>query len=48
LIDGNDGGVWSTGDSGNTWLDLNATISTNMFFSGALHPTNPDFILGGL
>jgi hypothetical protein len=27
LIDGNDGGVWSTADSGNTWVDLNATIS---------------------
>ncbi|MGO9258560.1 MAG: putative Ig domain-containing protein [Bryobacteraceae bacterium] len=48
LIDGNDGGMWSTADSGNTWLDLNASISTNMFFSGALHATNPDFILGGL
>ncbi len=48
LIVGNDGGVWSTTDRGQIWQDHNATLSTLMFFSGSLHPTDPNFILGGL
>jgi photosystem II stability/assembly factor-like uncharacterized protein len=48
LIDGNDGGLWSSTDGANTWQNHNATISTNMFLSGALHPSNPNFILGGI
>jgi photosystem II stability/assembly factor-like uncharacterized protein len=48
LIAGNDGGVWSLASPESAWQSHNATISTNMFFSGALHPKNPDFILGGL
>ena len=48
LIDGNDGGVWSTADLGMTWQNHNRTLPTAMFFSGSLHPTNPNFILGGI
>jgi photosystem II stability/assembly factor-like uncharacterized protein len=48
LIQGNDGGVWSTVDLGRSWQNHNRTFSTAMFFSGALHPTNPNFILGGI
>ena len=48
LIDGTDGGVYSTVDGGRTWQSHNRTLPTLMFFSGALHPTNTDFILGGL
>ena len=48
LIVGNDGGVWSTPDRGATWTHHNNGLQTNMFFSGALHPTNPDFIVGGI
>jgi photosystem II stability/assembly factor-like uncharacterized protein len=48
LIDGNDGGVWSSTDSGATWQNHNGSISTAMFYSGALHPTNSNFVLGGL
>jgi uncharacterized protein (TIGR03437 family) len=48
LIVGSDGGVWSTTDLGNSWQDHNLTLSTGMFYSAALHPTDPNFILGGL
>jgi hypothetical protein len=48
LIVGNDRDVWSTASPGSAWQSHNGTISTSMFFSGGLHPTNPDFILGGL
>ena len=48
LIDGNDGGVWSTTDFGASWLNHNDTLSISMFFGGSLHPTNPDAMLGGI
>ena len=47
LIDGNDGGVWSTADLGASWQNHNAGLPTNMFFSGARHPADPNFIVGG-
>jgi photosystem II stability/assembly factor-like uncharacterized protein len=48
LIAGTDGGIWSTTDFGASWRNHNRTLPTLMFFSGALHPTDPTFILGGL
>jgi photosystem II stability/assembly factor-like uncharacterized protein len=48
LIVGTDGGIWSTTDFGATWQDHNRALPTLMFFSGALHPTNPTHILAGL
>jgi hypothetical protein len=48
LIDGNDGGVWSTGDRGESWQNHNGTLSTIMFTGAALHPTDPDVILAGI
>jgi photosystem II stability/assembly factor-like uncharacterized protein len=48
FIDGNDGGLWSTADRGETWTNHNRTFSTVKFISGALHPTDPDFILAGI
>ncbi len=48
LILGNDGGVWSTTDLGDHWQNHNGAISTAMFYSGALHPTDKNFIFGGL
>jgi hypothetical protein len=46
LIAGNDGGVWSTTDSGANWNDHNTTLSTIQFFEGSLHPTDANFVLG--
>jgi photosystem II stability/assembly factor-like uncharacterized protein len=48
LIDGNDGGVWSTTDFGGTWQNHNHSLSTSLFFSGSLHPSSPNVILGGI
>lgn len=47
LILGNDGGVFSTTDFGGSWQNHNPSISTVMFYNGALHPTNPNFIISG-
>ena len=48
LIVGTDGGVYSSTNRGDTWQTHNRTLPTLLFVSGALHPTNSDFILGGL
>lgn len=48
LIIGNDGGVWSSPDLGATWQNHNAGISTAMFYSGALHATRRDVVIGGI
>lgn len=48
LINGNDGGVESTVDHGDSWQNHSATISTVMFYGADLHPTNPNFALAGL
>ena len=48
LVLGNDHGVSSTTDLGNTWQNHSPTLLNTMFYSGALHPSNPNFMLGGL
>ena len=47
LIVGNDGGVWSSTDEGATWSNHNTNLAITQFYKGALHPTNPNFALGG-
>src|SRR5262245_26751612 len=47
LIVGNDYGVFSTNDLGRTWQNHNSVLPTAMFYSGALHPRDPGFTLGG-
>jgi hypothetical protein len=47
LLVGNDGGLWSTTDGGNTWNDHNTTLSTVQYYEGVLHPTRPNFALAG-
>jgi hypothetical protein len=44
LIDANDGGVWSSIDSGATWRNHNRGLPLFQIFSGAVHPTR-DLIL---
>jgi photosystem II stability/assembly factor-like uncharacterized protein len=47
LIVGNDYGVFSTTNFGAPWQNHNAALPTAMFYSGALHPSDPEFTLGG-
>lgn len=44
LIVGNDFGVYSTVNFGAPWQNHNAALPTAMFYSGALHPSDPEFI----
>lgn len=45
---GNDGGVWRSSDGGGHWIDHNtSTFSTTQFQSIAVHPTDPNFSIGG-
>src|SRR5205807_9765603 len=45
---GDDGGIWKSIDGGNTFVPLNnATFRATQFQSLALHPTDPDFTIGG-
>ena len=45
---GNDGGVYRSTDGGATWQNMNGNLATLQFESVALHPTNPNIILGGM
>ena len=50
LFTGNDGGIWRTNNAtANTvvWRSLNPNLSITQFQSLALHPTNPNFVIGG-
>lgn len=50
LFTGNDGGVWRTNNAtANTvvWKSLNPNLNITQFQSIALHPTNPNFVMGG-
>jgi photosystem II stability/assembly factor-like uncharacterized protein len=45
---GNDGGLFSSTDLGATWQSHNQPLTTNLLIHGALHPTDPEFLLAGL
>jgi hypothetical protein len=47
FILGNDGGLWTSLNSGSTWSNHNAGLGTVQFYRGSLHPTNANFALGG-
>ncbi|MBP6821542.1 MAG: hypothetical protein KA368_08365 [Acidobacteria bacterium] len=50
LFTGNDGGVWRTNNStANTvvWQSMNSSLNITQFQGIALHPTNPNFVVGG-
>jgi hypothetical protein len=45
---GNDGGVWKSTDGGHTWQDINTFgFLATQFQSVAVHPTDPQFTIGG-
>lgn len=48
FVVGEDHGVFSTRDLGVTWQRLTNTLTIATFEGGALHPTNPDIVMGGL
>jgi photosystem II stability/assembly factor-like uncharacterized protein len=48
LITGNDGGLFSSTDLSANWQSHNQPLTTSMFIQGALHPTDPEFLLAGL
>lgn len=47
LVVGNDGGVWSTRDGGRSFTAHNQGLAIAQFWAGCLHPTRPDWALGG-
>lgn len=44
---GSDGGIWRTLDAGTTWLALNNQLTITQNYNIALHPRNPDLVMGG-
>jgi photosystem II stability/assembly factor-like uncharacterized protein len=44
---GSDGGVWTTSDGGNTFINVNGNLSLTQFQSVSIHPTNPTITIGG-
>jgi hypothetical protein len=48
MYEGNDGGIWRSSDSGNTWTSRNtAGFRATQFESLALHPVDREFMIGG-
>lgn len=51
VFTGNDGGIWRTGNATATeavsWTNLNAGLSISQFQAISIHPTDPNFIVGG-
>ncbi len=45
---GDDGGIWKSIDGGDTWSSLNnATFRATQFSGLSVHPTDPNFTIGG-
>lgn len=48
IYTGNDGGIFRSDDGGSTWNSLNSTgFTATQFESVAVHPTDPNFTIGG-
>jgi hypothetical protein len=48
IYEGNDGGIFRSADGGATWSSLNtAGFNATQFESIAVHPTDPNFTIGG-
>ncbi len=48
IYEGNDAGIYSSTDNGNTWTDLTDGIQGSLFYGIATSETNPDIYLGGV
>jgi photosystem II stability/assembly factor-like uncharacterized protein len=46
VYDGNDGGIWRSGDRGTSWTSMNTDIVITQFQGVALHPTS-NVVIGG-
>jgi photosystem II stability/assembly factor-like uncharacterized protein len=44
---GSDGGLWSSGDAGASFHNLNNTLALTLFIGVAVHPTDPTLVFGG-
>ncbi len=44
---GNDGGIWRSDNGGQSWQNKNATLTLTQNYNIALHPTDPDLMMGG-
>ena len=44
---GNDGGVYSSLDLGDSWFVHNSGLTITQFYTGSLHPFGSEFGLGG-
>jgi photosystem II stability/assembly factor-like uncharacterized protein len=42
-----DGGVWKTTTGGATWVNLNQGLNITQFYTVGVHPTDPNFLVGG-
>lgn len=47
LISGNDGGVFSSKNRGNSWKSHNGGLTLTQFYHGAMHPSSFGFVLAG-
>lgn len=48
IYTGNDGGIFRSGDGGSTWTSMNKSgFTATQFESIAVHPTDPNFTIGG-
>ncbi|HWX40939.1 MAG TPA: hypothetical protein VN345_07295 [Blastocatellia bacterium] len=48
IYEGNDGGIFKSTDGGDTWASLNNSgFNATQFQSLALHPVDPNFLIGG-
>jgi trimeric autotransporter adhesin len=47
ILVGDDGGISYSNDNGDNWVDKNRNLSLKLFYSCAIHPTLPFYILGG-
>ncbi len=49
LLNGNDGGIYRSGNLGSSWSSLSSGVGVIQLYAGvSIHPTDPLFVLGGM